>query len=121
MSEDWKKHFEELLPEDWDEREKLLDKLYNTNPHDLFISLFLIESLRQIENKLFFEGKGLECVRLLRGVICSLDSEGQEKLKPQLLKLQCFDEGVPYSRNKVERIYQSILNYLHKTWMRKEE
>jgi len=113
---DWRKEFDRLLPKDWDEREKLLDKIFNTEPRDFFVELLLLRPMLKIENMLFYEGKWRECVSPLEGVISSLDGEGQEKLKPQLLKLQSFGEGVPCSRKKVERIYQEILKYLRKNW-----
>jgi len=115
---DWKKieeDFEKSLPEDWDEREKELDKLFHINPRDYFVELLLLKPMLEVETFLY-EGKWRECVGRLQGVIASLDQKGHETLNLQWEELLSFDEGVPCSKETIEQIKKDVLEYLRDNW-----
>ena len=115
MGEDWENLLNTLLPEDWDEREKLLDECFTKTPREMWNS-FLVGNMLKIEEIIFFERRWRQAIWPLRGLIASLDRNSKKKLDKQYQQLRSFETDNLGSKEEIEQIYQEILSYLQNTY-----
>ena len=115
MGEDWENLLNTLLPEDWDEREKLLDECFTKTPREMWNS-FLVGNMLKIEEIIFFERHWRQAIWPLRGLIASLDRNSKKKLDKQYQQLRSFETDNLGSKEEIEQIYHEVLTYLEDTY-----
>ena len=87
-------------------------------PRKVFVN-FLIFNMKLIEQKIFFDGEATSAIRPLRGLIKSLDSKSQKRLKPQLDRLLRYERDIRLcSREEIEHTYGEVSTYLHATYLK---
>ncbi len=90
---------------------------FDQEPRKVFVN-FLIYNMKQIEFQIYFTRKLSPSVKMLRGLIGSLDFKSQDALKNQKEALQRFDATGNFQRGDVEKIYDEVCGYLHETFLK---
>lgn len=88
-------------------------------PRKVFINVILIRSIREIQEAIFVNGKPLDGIRLMRGLIRTLSSVSKQKLKGCLNKLVEYEDNPNVAtRQDIEGMYDDIMTYLHNTYLK---
>jgi len=92
---------------------------FNQEPRKVFIN-FLIWNIKEIETQLFYGGRTSHAIRLLQGLISSLDQKSQKALETQFDKLLGYESNILTlsSRTELVTIYKATLAFLHETYLK---
>jgi len=92
---------------------------FNQEPRKVFIN-FLIWNIKEIETHLFYGGKMSHAIRLLQGLISSLDQKSQKALETQFGKLIGYESNLLTLSDRTELVtnYRDVLAYLHETYLK---